>query len=199
MKNKDGLKWNATLKRWGLSSSKAEADDDDDFEQDDPQEESSTHATAEKSTNQSSVPTKGNPVNIAVYGQICLAAKSYQSALCTFDTDLRAFELFLTVITRLIVYLLHAYDYCEEDPMICLCLAIASIGRAMQRQADNRHHLITQVCFYCVFNILHTSSVRQGMAFLNKYRTLRIDQDEMDEVEFNFGRAFHQLGNIQHD
>jgi hypothetical protein len=31
--------------------------------------------------------------------------------------------------------------------MVCLCLAIASIGRAMQRQSDNRHHLIIQVCF----------------------------------------------------
>jgi general transcription factor 3C polypeptide 3 (transcription factor C subunit 4) len=29
--------------------------------------------------------------------------------------------------------------------MICLSLAIASAGRAMQRQADNRHHLIAQV------------------------------------------------------
>ena len=30
--------------------------------------------------------------------------------------------------------------------MICLCLAIASVGRAMQRQSDNRHHLVVQVC-----------------------------------------------------
>lgn len=51
----------------------------------------------------------------------------------------------LLVNLYLIVYLLHAYDYCPNDPMICLCLAIASIGRAMQRQSDNRHHLITQV------------------------------------------------------
>ena len=43
------------------------------------------------------------------------------------------------------VYLLHAYDYCPDDPMICLCLAIASAGRAMQRQSDNRHHLVVQV------------------------------------------------------
>lgn len=28
------------------------------------------------------LPTKANPVNVAVYGQILLAAKSYQSALC---------------------------------------------------------------------------------------------------------------------
>ena len=45
----------------------------------------------------------------------------------------------------MVVYLLHAYDYCPDDPMICLCLAIASAGRAMQRQSDNRHHLVVQV------------------------------------------------------
>lgn len=43
------------------------------------------------------------------------------------------------------VYLLHAYDYCPDDAMVCLSLAIACMGRAMQRQADNRHHLVAQV------------------------------------------------------
>ncbi len=78
------------------------------------------------------------------------------------------------------VYFLHAYDYSPDDPMICLCLAIASIGRAMQRQSDNRHHLVTQ-----------------GMAFLSKYRELRKEEvNAIGEVEFNFGRTFpsHQLG-----
>jgi hypothetical protein len=33
------------------------------------------------------------------------------------------------------------------------------------------------------------------MAFLTRYRTLRqVDVTESDEVEYNFGRAFHQLG-----
>ena len=78
----------------------------------------------------------------------------------------------------MIVYLLHAYDYCPDDPMVCLCLAIASVGRAMQRQSDNRQHLVTQ-----------------GMAFLSKYRELRKEEDNaIGEVEFNFGRTFHQLG-----
>ena len=35
----------------------------------------------------------------------------------------------------------------------------------------------------------------QGLAFLTKYRDLRgEDVDNADEVEYNFGRAFHQLG-----
>ncbi|KAG6331587.1 hypothetical protein ID866_7502 [Astraeus odoratus] len=104
------------------------------------------------------LPTKNNPMPVTLYGQLCLAAKSYQSA---------------------IFYLLHAYDYCPDDPMICLCLAIASIGRAMQRQSDNRHHLIVQ-----------------GMAFLSHYRNIRRQGGDhaLPEIEFNFGRAFHQLG-----
>jgi general transcription factor 3C polypeptide 3 (transcription factor C subunit 4) len=107
------------------------------------------------------IPTKNNPIIIAIYGQICIAAKSYQSA---------------------IFYLLHAYDYCPNDPMICLCLAIASVGRAMQRQSDNRHHLVTQ-----------------AMALLSQYRKLRArDTRGLSEVEFNFGRAFHQLGLYSH-
>ncbi|EAU87482.2 hypothetical protein CC1G_02241 [Coprinopsis cinerea okayama7 len=103
------------------------------------------------------LPTKQNPVLVAIYGQICIAAKSYQSG---------------------IFYLLHAYDYAPHDPMICLCLAIASVGRAMQRQSDNRHHLIAQ-----------------GMAFLSQYRALRSKSPRtVREVEYNFGRIFHQLG-----
>ena len=43
------------------------------------------------------------------------------------------------------VYLLQAYDYAPNDPLVCLSLAVASVGRAMQRQSDNRNFLITQV------------------------------------------------------
>ena len=42
-------------------------------------------------------------------------------------------------------YLLQAYENCPEDPVTCMSLAIASLSRAMQRQADNRHHMIAQV------------------------------------------------------
>ena len=44
-----------------------------------------------------------------------------------------------------LVYLLHAYDYQPDDPVICLSLAVAYLGRAMQRQSDNRHYMIAQV------------------------------------------------------
>ncbi|KAE9383809.1 hypothetical protein BT96DRAFT_1008754 [Gymnopus androsaceus JB14] len=43
--------------------------------------------------------------------------------------------------TSAIYYLPHAYDCCPEDPMVSPSRAIALVGRAIQRQSDNRHHL----------------------------------------------------------
>lgn len=64
----------------------------------------------------------------------------------------------------------------------------------MQRQSDNRHHLVVQVrvrrivCSTCL-------NCYQAMAFLSKYRNLRGIHDKgVREVEYNFGRIFHQLG-----
>ncbi|KAF8055211.1 hypothetical protein FPV67DRAFT_1598050 [Lyophyllum atratum] len=158
VKNPEVLRWNALNKRYAPTATvKIEPGDGADEDADDVD----AAGAAEKDTKMTEIPTKNNPIIVAIYGQICIAAKSYQSA---------------------IFYLLHAYDYCPEDPMICLCLAIASIGRAMQRQSDNRHHLITQ-----------------AMAFLSQYRKLRSpDPQGMGEVEYNFGRAFHQLGLYSH-
>ncbi|KAI9512391.1 TPR-like protein [Russula earlei] len=150
VRNKDALKWNAIPRRWGMNKS-GEADEGAD---DEPNPEG---VEGDERNPAPQLPTKENPVIFALYGHICLAGKSYQSA---------------------IFYLLHAYDYCPNDPMICLGLAISSMGRAMQRQSDNRHHLIAQ-----------------AMAFLTRYRALRqVDGTESDEVEYNFGRAFQQLG-----
>ncbi|KAG6826536.1 hypothetical protein H0H92_015434, partial [Tricholoma furcatifolium] len=146
----EALRWNNLNKRYAPTAGiKTEQGDDD---ADDA--EAGALPTADRDAKAFEIPTKQNPIIVAIYGQICIAAKSYQSA---------------------IFYLLHAYDYCPEDPMICLCLAIASVGRAMQRQSDNRHHLITQ------------------------YRKLRAhDPQGLGEVEYNFGRTFHQLGLYSH-
>ncbi|KAJ3811099.1 hypothetical protein F5876DRAFT_88515 [Lentinula aff. lateritia] len=182
VKDPELLKWNVALKRWApinpstlSSGGRKDRDKDRDKDKDNDKdgaddlgEEDSDvggGGTAENDTVSSNdrpiLPTKDNPLTVAIYGQMCIAAKSYQSA---------------------IFYLLHAYDYCPEDPMISLSLAIASIGRAMQRQSDNRHYLIAQ-----------------GMAFLSKYRALRsVDSARLSEVEYNFGRMFQQLGLHSH-
>lgn len=133
----DVLRYNTTLNRWGLpgTSGKTEGDDAGEDEEDD------GPVPAEPAKEREKLPMKNNPVNVAVYGQILLAAKSYQSAICTCLVRMAGHVLIVGT-----VYLLHAYDYAPDDPLICLTLAIASVGRAMQRQSDNRHHLITQVC-----------------------------------------------------
>ncbi|KAF7316423.1 hypothetical protein MIND_00161200 [Mycena indigotica] len=89
------------------------------------------------------------------------SSKSYQSAL---------------------FYLVHAYELCPSDPVICMSLAVASLGRAMQRQADNRHNLVAQT-----------------MAMLSQYRqTRREEPDGVGEIDYNFGRAFQQIGLFSH-
>ncbi|KAG8991648.1 transcription factor TFIIIC subunit tfc4 [Tulasnella sp. JGI-2019a] len=100
--------------------------------------------------------TQESPILLALYGQLSSSAKSYQSAL---------------------FYLYQAYDLQPNDPVVCLSLAVASVARAMQRQSDNRHHMIAQ-----------------GLAFLERYRTVRDSDEHLAEIEYNFGRAFHQLG-----
>ncbi|KAF9459393.1 hypothetical protein BDZ94DRAFT_1199583 [Collybia nuda] len=161
VKNPEVLRWNPLNKRYAPTAQAKTGDPGEAADDDDDADPSSTTTATEKDIKMSEIPTKHNPTLVAIYGQICIAAKSYQSA---------------------IFYLLHAYDYCPDDPMICLSLAIASIGRAMQRQSDNRHHLVVQ-----------------AMAFLTQYRKLReSDLQGMAEVEYNFGRAFHQLGLYSH-
>lgn len=151
VKHPEMLKWNPLNKRYaptGFKATEQEEEENDDISRDAETAAPSTSATASETSpekaNLPPIPTKFNPVIVTIYGQICIAAKSYQSAICA-----SRFNLFQVVATDSKpfsqVYLLHAYDYRPDDPMVCLCLAIASIGRAMQRQSDNRHHLITQV------------------------------------------------------
>ncbi|KAJ7594254.1 hypothetical protein C8J56DRAFT_926291 [Mycena floridula] len=150
------LKWVSSNKRWApvvagkIGDMDLDGANDEEVDDGDP-----------TTVDRPEIPTTHNPVIMTFYGQMCIAAKSYQSA---------------------IFYLLHSYDYCPDDPVICLSLAIASIGRAMQRQADNRHHLISQ-----------------ALAFLSQYRALRgLNYERLSEVEYNFGRTFHQLGLFSH-
>ncbi|KAJ1300854.1 hypothetical protein OPQ81_002493 [Rhizoctonia solani] len=115
-------------------------------------------ASANASNPHPVLPTKESPAWVTAYGQISGGTRSYQSA---------------------IYYLLKAYDLAPKDPVICLSLGTACIGRAMQRQADNRNHMVTQ-----------------GFAFLSKYRSLRGGEGPLkaEEVDYNLGRGFQQLG-----
>lgn len=90
-KNPELLKWNNALKRWAptvpLSSSSlstgavagvgtgGRGDEDSDGGAGDDTPSSSN-------TDRPVMPTKNNPLTVAIYGQMCIAAKSYQSAIC---------------------------------------------------------------------------------------------------------------------
>ncbi|KAI5833065.1 TPR-like protein [Schizophyllum commune Tattone D] len=159
MKLRDAASVTPDLVRWvpgrrwtyagGAGGAKGEEEDDE--------EDKGEKDEGSGSADRPPLPKEYSPVNMIAYGMTCVAARSYQSAL---------------------VYLLHAYDYSPDDPVLCLLLAIASLGRAMQRQADNRHHLVAQ-----------------ALAFLSKYRTVRSGvRGGRGETDYNFGRAFQQLG-----
>ncbi|KAI9443193.1 TPR-like protein [Lactarius indigo] len=149
--NKESLKWNAVSRRWGISK----PGEVDEGVEDEPNVEG---AESDEKASAPQVTGEGQPYDFCAVWSHLLGRKKLPKC-----------NLF---------YLLHAYDYCPNDPMICLGLAIASMGRAMQRQSDNRHHLIAQ-----------------ALAFFTRYRKLRLaDTVESDEVEYNFGRAFQQLG-----
>ncbi|KAE8219270.1 hypothetical protein CF319_g7008 [Tilletia indica] len=72
----------------------------------------------------------------------------------------------------------HQYARIQTDPLVCLFCGITFLTRALNRQVDNRHHAILQ-----------------GFAYLSQYRKLRAADSQ--EVEYNFGRAFHQIGLLQ--
>ncbi|QRV85565.1 TPR-2 domain protein [Ceratobasidium sp. AG-Ba] len=139
--------------RWKIG--KGEDDDDGEAEAALPNKNS---ASAVASNPCPVLPTKESPAFITAYAQISGGTKSYQTE---------------------IYYLFRAYDIEPNDPVICLSLGTACIGRAMQRQADNRNHMVAQ-----------------GFAFLHKYRSLRAGNGplQMEEVDYNLGRGFQQLG-----
>jgi general transcription factor 3C polypeptide 3 (transcription factor C subunit 4) len=134
-KNRDSLSWFPAKKRYGLVKGKGKAAAADEDEDEDEEAGSDEDVLG-------FVPAKFNPVPVTLYGQMCNVAKSYQSAICMSSCHTLQ-QAPLTVWCP--VYLLHAYDYCPQDPVICLTLGIAYLGRAMQRQSDNRHHLVAQV------------------------------------------------------
>lgn len=78
VKDPEALRYNTAQRRYGVVGSAMKADPDD--VPDDEDEVEAPAAVAE--FEHAKLPTKANPVNVAVYGQILLAAKSYQSALC---------------------------------------------------------------------------------------------------------------------
>lgn len=92
VKNPESLRWNPTNRRYahtstGAGSAKAGEDgdvgEDDDMDVDAEGDRAHHASTSAIPSDDLELPTKQNPVIVTIYGQICIAAKSYQSAICT--------------------------------------------------------------------------------------------------------------------
>ena len=129
----DQVKWNSAKRRFFNSAATSKNEFDDEGEGGD---DASTDPN-QIQVDAPSFPKKPNPLLVTMYGQSCT---SYQSAICKLQDDSP-----LLSLTKLVDYLLQAYENCPEDPVVCMSLANTSLSRAMQRQADNRHHMIAQV------------------------------------------------------
>ena len=75
--SRDKLRFHSVNKRWGIPAGKGSKEDKDD------KEDEAEDGFGEAKGLASELPTKDNPLLVTIYGQISLAAKSYQSALCT--------------------------------------------------------------------------------------------------------------------
>lgn len=78
---KGAVNYSASTRRFGFPTSGRSTDPNDD--EDD--EEASNSEQQEGKENVDAPPTKSNPIRVALYGQSCTAAKSYQSAICTYN------------------------------------------------------------------------------------------------------------------
>ena len=80
----------------------------------------------------------------------------------------------------LVDYFLRALALDPENTIVKLSIALGYIHWSLKRQAENRHHILLQ-----------------GFAFLMEFYTdCQRDQDwfQMQEAEYNVGRAHHMLG-----
>ena len=89
VRNPENMRWNTLNKRWvSIVPSKsteveAEGGDEDDEVEGDAEGEGDGEPAKDKAPLHG-LPSSFNPVIMAIYGQICVAAKSYQSAICMF-------------------------------------------------------------------------------------------------------------------
>jgi len=107
VKNPSILKWNPLNKRYGLidrnKSDEVEVDDEEEVVEDN--ERSSL--TNEKDASAPPLPMKENPLIVSIYGQICIAAKSYQSAICAFMISSQSFYFECLLFKYQFIFCMH--------------------------------------------------------------------------------------------
>lgn len=182
-----------TKKKQGPRKSKAGAlaealEEEEEVDEEGQGEEEEMEAEAEMPR-----PKAVSPYWCTVYGQYMLASQSHHGALCESSGSLEACIIQATELTCL-DYLIRAYEIDPYDSYLCLMIAQAFFGRAMNRQSDNRNYQIAQVRIPLP-RACSRADRRQGLAFLTKYRKLALREHvSEEEVEYNYGRSFHGLG-----
>lgn len=92
VKDPGSLKWNPVNKRYALASQGKAASvgvaggaDEDETREDDVDDivTGTGGGESQEIVGAPKIPTKHNPIIVTIYGQICIAARSYQSAICT--------------------------------------------------------------------------------------------------------------------
>lgn len=93
VKNPDALKWVPFSKRYALTGGKAGEGDDVAEEEEEVavDVEQVTPASGRQNPPMTRLLTKNNPIPLAVYGQISVGVKSYQTAICTFPAQISIF------------------------------------------------------------------------------------------------------------
>ena len=93
VKNPELLRWNPVNKRYALATQGKSSstgggggrggDEEDAGEDDVDDVVVGTGSTSGEVAGAPKIPTQHNPIIVTIYGQICIAARSYQSAICT--------------------------------------------------------------------------------------------------------------------
>lgn len=78
-RNKDQMRWNPRTRRFGIIGGGKVVDEDED----EAGEETIVGEDNQPVSDIPKAPSKQNPVILTLYGQFCVTAKSYQSAICT--------------------------------------------------------------------------------------------------------------------
>ena len=120
---------------------------------------------------------------LMLYGHILFAGRSYAYSVSMLKTSLLWSRSNPTLTCHIYLdYFLRALALDPKNAIIKLSTALGYIHWSLKRQAENRHHVLLQ-----------------GFAFLMEYYTDRQRDHnwfEMQEAEYNVGRAYHVLGLI---
>ncbi|PWN33930.1 TPR-like protein [Meira miltonrushii] len=91
-------------------------------------------------------------------------------------------------------YCLRTYAHFPNDALVCLACAVACLGRAANRQVDNRNQVVMQAYAF----LHHYREIRKKEGQIKMEESNSVFKEGMNvyepEIEYNFGRVAHQLG-----